>query len=706
MIEILSLMTTVIVGSIISLIIYYNNPNNATNRAFSFLGFNIVIWSVVNYLSLHSPSPQLQLTLIRLSMAASTSFAFAFFLLAHTFPHSKLQLRRKQLVYLASITLVTMFVTLTPLVFSGVEIEAGNISPIPGPGMILFIIVAIGFDIAAIYLLIKKYLQSTGVVKQQLLFILIGVLLTITLIVLTNFILVIVFKTSQFVSLGYLFTLIFLGTTAYSIMRHKLLDIRLLVARTVSFTLVTAIIILVSAIGLFAFTQVLPPKFSTATFIILAVILAYSFNPIQKLIEKLTKNVFYKNPYSSEELLEKLAEDMRSTLSRGTLANTILNELHHTMHVDQAVFLISDDKNKSYHYYHIDHMQKPEFSENQIHNLTKQSGQQMLIFEDLTEGPKKMLLRQHDISVVIPLRVKNTNHGLLLLGQKASGEIYSQQDIDVLEILMPQLSVAIQNAKQYSEIKHFADTLEDEVDKATKELKDANKELRHLDKLKDEFVFIATHELKNPVTAMRGYLSMIQEGSFGKIPKQMQEPVDELQESNQQLVNLVNNLLQIARTEAKTLTINTQPVNLCSEIETVTKNLKPLADQKDLKLTHECTKEVKVKADENRITEILNNLISNAIKYSVQGTITITHEKKDNKIVTHVTDQGVGIAKKDQEKLFTRFFRVEEEAAKGIPGTGLGLFIVKQLIEKMGGKIWFESEIGKGSTFSFSLPKA
>lgn len=206
---------------------------------------------------------------------------------------------------------------------------------------------------------------------------------------------------------------------------------------------------------------------------------------------------------------------------------------------------------------------------------------------------------------------------------------------------------------------------------------------------------------------MRGYLSMLEEGIFGDVPEKMKEPIDQLQASNQQLVDLVNDLLQIARSEAKTLTLHTEPMDLNSTIDVVSETVKPLAQQKSLIITHTVpTKLPLIQADPQRVKEIINNLLSNAIKYSDKGTITITHEINTTHLVTHVIDQGVGISIEDQNKLFTKFFRAEEEAAKGIPGTGLGLFIVKQLIEKMSGTIWVNSEKGLGSTFSFSLPLA
>ncbi len=237
------------------------------------------------------------------------------------------------------------------------------------------------------------------------------------------------------------------------------------------------------------------------------------------------------------------------------------------------------------------------------------------------------------------------------------------------------------------------------------DLKKANRQLRHLDKLKDEFVYIATHELKTPVAVMKGYLSMIQDGSYGKLPPKFKKPISQLSSANAQLIQLVNDLLEIARAESHTINIATKPVDLTQTVTNTFSSLQTLADQKQLKLAHQTLQSpLNVKADPDRLKEILNNLISNAIKYSDSGTITVSHVNDTHHVVTHIADQGLGISPADQKRIFTRFFRAEDQANK-VTGTGLGLFIVKQLVEKMGGKIWFSSQLGKGTTFSFSLPK-
>jgi signal transduction histidine kinase len=298
-------------------------------------------------------------------------------------------------------------------------------------------------------------------------------------------------------------------------------------------------------------------------------------------------------------------------------------------------------------------------------------------------------------SMLLPIVVKDKSIGVLIFSLIKSVKEVGSAERDLIRGFSDIVGLAVQNASLYSQL-----------ESKSAELKKANRNLRHLDKLKDEFVYIATHELKNPVTAMRGYLSLINEGLYGEVPKKLKDPLTQLNASNQQLVTLVNDLLQIARSEAKSITIHTETVDVCSIIEAVLGSLKPLADQKKLKLTHHClTKQLLVKADPDKLREIFNNLVSNAIKYSENGSISVYHIIEQGMVVTHVKDQGYGIAEKDQKKLFTRFYRVEEQVAKGIPGTGLGLFIVKQLIEKMGGRIWFTSKQGVGTTFSFSLPQ-
>lgn len=233
--------------------------------------------------------------------------------------------------------------------------------------------------------------------------------------------------------------------------------------------------------------------------------------------------------------------------------------------------------------------------------------------------------------------------------------------------------------------------------------------LKQLQQLKDEFVFIAAHELRTPVAAMKGYLTLILEGIAGPITEETKNFIQKVINSNNRLIQLVNDLLEVARSEAGRLTIKVSPIDIVKPIKEVISELQSLADKASVKLVYEPGTNVpKAMADADRLKEVMVNLIGNSIKYmgSSTGMVTITHEPDGKNLITHVKDTGLGISKDAQVKLFEKFYRVQTDKTKDITGTGLGLFIVKEIIEKMNGKIWVESEEGKGSTFSFSLSVA
>lgn len=245
----------------------------------------------------------------------------------------------------------------------------------------------------------------------------------------------------------------------------------------------------------------------------------------------------------------------------------------------------------------------------------------------------------------------------------------------------------------------------DEIEDLGNAFNDMALGLKRLEELKKEFVFIAAHELRTPVAIIKGYLSLIIDGNFGEINPQVKDTMLKTFNANQRLVQLVNDLLEIARAEAGKLTIRIAAIDISEPMSSIIKEMQILANEKSINLIYESMSSApKIMADADRLKEIMTNLIGNAIKYMTSaGTIIISHEIAGNEFVTHVKDTGLGISKKDQEKLFEKFYRVQTEKTRDISGTGLGLFIVKQIVEKMGGKIWVKSEEGKGSTFSFSL---
>jgi len=231
---------------------------------------------------------------------------------------------------------------------------------------------------------------------------------------------------------------------------------------------------------------------------------------------------------------------------------------------------------------------------------------------------------------------------------------------------------------------------------------------RRVDQLKNEFVFVAAHELRNPVTAIRLLLDIIFEDKRLAVDPIMRGYLAKIQEANERLLHLVDDLLEVSRTEAGKLQIQVNPQNIVASINGLLAEMRPTAVSKGVMFQYEPPPSMPyVLADAVKLKEILTNLMANAIKYNVAGgSIRLNHESRGNELITSVADTGIGISEEDKKRIFQKFWRSEDLAVRAQPGTGLGLFIVKELVERMGGRVWAESKRGEGSTFFFSLPIA
>ncbi|MCH7640643.1 hypothetical protein IID22_00370 [Patescibacteria group bacterium] len=244
--------------------------------------------------------------------------------------------------------------------------------------------------------------------------------------------------------------------------------------------------------------------------------------------------------------------------------------------------------------------------------------------------------------------------------------------------------------------------------KQREQLEEVTKKLKDLDKLKDEFISMAAHELRTPITAIKGYLSMIIEGDTGDVSKKALGYLIDASAVNDRLIRLVNNMLNVSRIEERRMVYQVELVDLGKSVGEVFYSFKLEADRKGIDYTMNFPTGVKDKVfvDPDRIREVTGNLVSNAIKFTEKGSVAINISQPKRDIVrVEVVDTGPGITKEEQKKLFNKFYRIESTAGRTM-GTGLGLYISSLLVGKFSGKIGIDSEFGKGSTFWFELPIA
>lgn len=247
--------------------------------------------------------------------------------------------------------------------------------------------------------------------------------------------------------------------------------------------------------------------------------------------------------------------------------------------------------------------------------------------------------------------------------------------------------------------------LADSFNKMTDYLVNAQKKEAGLNKLKDEFLSIASHELRTPMSAIKGLVSMILDGDYGAVNNNLKSPLGDVQLSTDRLIHLVNDMLDISRIEAGKLKFSLSDLQLSKAVHEATDIFKSIASEKHIELVVNDLAGVTVQADPDKFQQIMDNLIGNAFKFTGSGSIKIYRGAEEDRVIIYVEDTGFGIAKEDRMKLFNKFQQLFSQASGKPSGSGLGLYISKQIAQKMGGDLWIvKSEVGHGSTFAFSVP--
>ncbi len=307
---------------------------------------------------------------------------------------------------------------------------------------------------------------------------------------------------------------------------------------------------------------------------------------------------------------------------------------------------------------------------------------------------QKLVKAQTIIAVPIPSEVAIIG-SIVFVIQKPKREV-SEDEVQMMKALADQMGIVTRNVQLVEELR---DT--------NLELEKANEHLKELDEAKNEFISIASHQLRTPLTGIKGYLAMIVDGDFGKVPAQMFDILKQVLEASKRMIRLVNLFLNITKIEAGKFTLEKKPTDIVELVQSEITELIKVAEDKGLKIEFKKpkTKLPDVTIDGDKLKDVVLNLIDNAIKYTDKGKITVSVEKLNGDVRVSVKDTGRGIPHDDAKKLFSKFVRGEGIAQVQPDGSGLGLYIAKRIVDAHKGEIWVESEgLGKGSTFIFTIP--
>lgn len=702
--------------------IFKQGSKSAPNRSLSLMIVSIILWSLVNYFENDTKNIQIAQLLLYLDFIFGPFITYYFLKFCLVFTKSKLYRFNK--IFFALTWLIIFFV-IFGLVIKNIKFFEGTLVFDPGSFYLFYSIILFIDIILGVYVLFKEFLKAQGLYKVQLLYVLLGLLVSGAIALITNLILPQLGVIDiNILRLGIYGMIFFIGLTSYAILKYRLMDVRVIIRRSAVFTvlvlIITALYAVLSYLLSVSFTQLFGIQSVILNGVLMAILVALGFEPLKKWLSEVTDSFLFKAEYKPQEVLGEFSEHLTTTLDLYSIRDFILSGLLKIFKNKFTSLFLLDEEKGAYVKLgdagkvvaQLDTIDKKLFSK--ISNYLAEIGKERdvivreevkKIFEYQADPIMKLLVEQMDkfeVNLIVPLYLRDKLVGILFLGDKKSGDVYSQEDIRVLEIIAGQSAVAIQNAQLFEEQKHFAEHLKKEVEAATKELRTANIQLKKLDEAKSEFISIASHQLRTPLTAIKGYISMVQEGDYGKVPAKLNAPIDRVLQSTERIIHLVEDLLNISRIESGRMQFDFAPTDINALVEDVFSELQVQAKKKNL--LFEYTKPTKVipklNLDQSKIREVIMNLVDNAIKYTPKGFVKLSLERLDDSVRFSVTDSGRGLEADEIPLLFQKFSRARGVQLVHTEGTGLGLYIAKNIIEKHNGRIWVESNgKDKGSTF-------
>jgi signal transduction histidine kinase len=307
--------------------------------------------------------------------------------------------------------------------------------------------------------------------------------------------------------------------------------------------------------------------------------------------------------------------------------------------------------------------------------------------------------------IICPVLTQEGDQGFIFVGTQNMETSITIGDQEFITILANQIGQTLDNARLFEKTWRSQQELEIKVEERTRQLSQALEKVQKISKRKSDFISSVSHELRTPLTSIKGYAAILLTGKLGEVPEEIKNRLEKINRHSDELVHMVNDLLDISRIESGKVDMKMESLELKAVIEKVADLLSGQLQTKNISFSTDIPENCqKILADHSQVERVFINLINNALKFTPQnGKISVTASRTNEKIQINVQDTGFGIPEDALENIFEEFYRVDNAINQEVKGTGLGLTLVKHIIEAHGGKIWVKSKLSEGSTFSFTL---
>ena len=709
-ISIISLWVSALLALFLGFVVLAQGARSRLTYRFFFFIVSCSVWILSNAL-FPTVAAEYRLAVGLVSYGAAAFLALNFYLFCRSLtdsnPASKLE---------KSILIIGGFNALVSMVPGAVGHEVtSNLSIVTNRmGLIIYGAVLLGLFGAGLVVLGRSLVQSKNARQRKRITVLIaGLIIGIVFGIGCNLILPLMGNYS-FVQFGPIGSLALVAASTYAIVRHQLFDIRVAAVRGVAYVLSLMTLGAVYYAVAYVLSQLFFGQDRESTLVLspfsvfLALALAFLFQPVKALFDRITGRIFFRNTYITEDFYASLSQvlagtnDLRSLLQRAAL------EIAGTFKARQAFFVITYQEGVERRVVvgTRRHARLPAGDIERLDAHVTKHGDDILTVELLPEhSHRRRILTSHGIDLLMPLMREGAVFGYLALGEH-QGRGYTRRDVKILGTVADELTIAIQNALSVQQVKDINANLEQRIDMATAELRTSNARLRRVDATKDEFISMASHQLRTPLTSIKGYLSMVLEGDVGKIAPAQRKVLEEAFISSERMVHLIHDFLNVSRLQTGKFMLEKSQIDLTKLVKEEVDALEGVAKSRGISIVYQTPpREVRVNVDETKLRQVLINYIDNALYYSPVGSeVTVKLKQLAERVELAVVDAGIGVPKEEQAQLFGKFYRASNARKHRPDGTGVGLYLARKIIAAHGGDVVFHSREGRGSTFGFWLP--